>query len=225
MTHNSEDLRVRRTRKLLREALISLIESEGRSFDAITVGEIAERAMVSRAAFYRYYQDKYDLVEHLFEETVQSMIVELDTWRKEVLEGNHPLDPTELLSHYQEYVDNQEVPHAAWIMLFEHIAEHERLYRALLGEKGSPWFAKKMRTYLAEQIASRAERIVFDPSARPLSDQRVMQEGFVPMILAGLLIDAIRWWLEENRPYTSKQIAVSCHRLIIANLREVNRWG
>ena len=65
MSQNSSDLRVRRTQKLLREALIALIEE--RSFDAITVGEIAERAMVSRAAFYRHYQDKYDLVEKIFE--------------------------------------------------------------------------------------------------------------------------------------------------------------
>ena len=43
MTQNSDDLRVRRTRKLIREALIALIEE--RSFDAITVGEIAKRAM------------------------------------------------------------------------------------------------------------------------------------------------------------------------------------
>lgn len=225
MTQSSKDLRVRRTRKLLREALIGLIESEGHSFDAITVGEIAERAMVSRAAFYRYYQDKYDLVEHIFEETVQAMIAELDIWQKEALEGKHPLDPGEFLSNYQEYVNNQEFPHPAWVMLFEHIAEHERLYRALLGEKGSAWFSKKMRIYLAEQIITRARKIVFDLSAKPLTEQRVMQEGFVPTVLAGLLIDAIRWWLEENRPYTSGQIAGYCHRLIIANLREVHLWG
>jgi AraC-like DNA-binding protein len=56
LTQNSDDLRVRRTRKLLREALIELIGE--RSFDTITVGDISQRAMVSRAAFYRHYQDK-----------------------------------------------------------------------------------------------------------------------------------------------------------------------
>ncbi|QBD76461.1 TetR/AcrR family transcriptional regulator [Ktedonosporobacter rubrisoli] len=68
-------MRVLRTRKLLRAALIDLIEE--RDFEALTVGEIAERAMVSRAGFYRYYQDKYDLVEQLFEEAVQAMMNEL----------------------------------------------------------------------------------------------------------------------------------------------------
>ncbi len=79
MSQNSSDLRVRRTRKLLREALIALIEE--RSFDGITVGEIAERAMVSRTAFYRYYQDKYDLVEQIFEEMVATVVREIGPLR------------------------------------------------------------------------------------------------------------------------------------------------
>ena len=56
---------------MLREALIELIEERG--FDALTVGEITERAMVSRAAFYRNYQDKYDLVEQIFEEAMSRL--------------------------------------------------------------------------------------------------------------------------------------------------------
>src|SRR5213083_296749 len=63
MTQSVSNLRVRRTQKLLREALIALIEERG--FDALTIGELTERAMVSRAAFYRNYQDKYDLVDVL----------------------------------------------------------------------------------------------------------------------------------------------------------------
>lgn len=56
MTQQVENVRVKRTKKLLREALIELIEERG--FDALTIGEITQRAMVSRAAFYRNYQDK-----------------------------------------------------------------------------------------------------------------------------------------------------------------------
>src|SRR5215510_13011025 len=66
-----QNLRLRRTQKLLREALIELIEERG--FDALTIGELTERAMVSRAAFYRNYQDKYDLVEQIFEEAMSTL--------------------------------------------------------------------------------------------------------------------------------------------------------
>ena len=65
------NVRVRRTRALLRQALVELIEDRG--FDHVTVGELASRAMVSRAAFYRNYRDKYDLVEQVFDEAMAEM--------------------------------------------------------------------------------------------------------------------------------------------------------
>ena len=46
---------------LLREALIDLIDEKG--LDAVTVGEISERAMINRATFYRHYQDKYEVAD------------------------------------------------------------------------------------------------------------------------------------------------------------------
>src|SRR5258707_11224334 len=75
MTHNQTDLRVRRTHMVLREALIALIEEKG--FDAVTVGDMAERAMVNRATFYRHCQDKYALVTGIFEEAVNQIFREI----------------------------------------------------------------------------------------------------------------------------------------------------
>ncbi len=46
------NLRVRRTRKLLRNALISLTMEKG--FAAVTVRDITERAMVNRGTFYHH---------------------------------------------------------------------------------------------------------------------------------------------------------------------------
>ena len=61
-----EDLRVRRTRKLLTQALIEGTMEKG--FAALTVRDITRRAMVNRSTFYRHYLDKYDLLEqHLNE--------------------------------------------------------------------------------------------------------------------------------------------------------------
>ena len=71
MSQQVKGLRLRRTQILLREALIELIEERG--FDKLTVQELTERAMVSRAAFYRNYQDKYDLVEQIFTEAMEDL--------------------------------------------------------------------------------------------------------------------------------------------------------
>src|SRR5579859_4709194 len=128
MTLSIDNLRVKRTKILLREALIGLIEEQG--FETITVGALTERAMVSRAAFYRNYQDKYDLVEQIFEEALSTLFEAISE-----LGQDHPAE--------------------VWVRFFEHIAQYDRLYRALLGKKGSPWFAQKMRARLTELIKER----------------------------------------------------------------------
>ena len=125
MTQKTDNLRVKRTKILLREALIALIEERG--FDALTIGELTERAMVSRAAFYRNYQDKYDLVEQIFEETMSTLFEAIGEFGRE-----HPLD--------------------VWIRFFEQIAQYDQLYRALLGKKGSPWFVRGLITCAEYQL-------------------------------------------------------------------------
>ncbi len=82
MTQQGKNLRLRRTQTLLREALIALIEERG--FEALTIGELTSRAMVSRAAFYRNYQDKYDLVEQIFEEAMSGW-ARSESWGENIL--------------------------------------------------------------------------------------------------------------------------------------------
>jgi AcrR family transcriptional regulator len=57
------DPRIRRTRQLLQQALGQLLQS--RSFEEITVQDIAEAATVNRATFYDHYTDKFALLEAL----------------------------------------------------------------------------------------------------------------------------------------------------------------
>lgn len=55
------DLRVQRTRRLLREAFMSLMSQK--DFQSITVRDIAEQAQVHRTTFYDHFVDKYELLE------------------------------------------------------------------------------------------------------------------------------------------------------------------
>lgn len=56
----NKDLRVRRTHKLLYNALFDLMEKS--SFEQITVKQICDLAMVHRTTFYTHFQDKFDLL-------------------------------------------------------------------------------------------------------------------------------------------------------------------
>jgi AcrR family transcriptional regulator len=57
----SLDPRIRRTRLLLQDALVRLLQKKG--FDEISVHDIAEEATINRATFYAHYPDKYALLE------------------------------------------------------------------------------------------------------------------------------------------------------------------
>jgi AcrR family transcriptional regulator len=60
---NDNDPRVIRTRKQLRDALISLVQEK--SFQSISVQDIAERAALNRATFYAHFEDKFALMDHV----------------------------------------------------------------------------------------------------------------------------------------------------------------
>jgi AcrR family transcriptional regulator len=195
MSQQVKSLRVRRTQKLLREGLIELIEERG--FDALTVGELTERAMVSRAAFYRNYHDKYDLVEQIFAEAMQVLFHAVG-------------EPA------------TEHPPRIWVKFFEHIAECERLYRALLGRKGSPWFALKMRATMATLVKELQRLPVAQPGAeRPVSTE---EDEFIANLVATMVVEAITWWLEQGRPYSPQEITRRCTVLVSAIFKETSTW-
>lgn len=52
------DLRIQKTYHLLHKAFTGLMEDKG--FEAITVGQLCEHAMIRRATFYKHFADKYE---------------------------------------------------------------------------------------------------------------------------------------------------------------------
>jgi AcrR family transcriptional regulator len=168
------NVRVRRTRVLLREALVDLIEDRG--FDRVTVGDLCARAMVSRAAFYRNYRDKYALVEQIFDEAMAEMTAD---------------DQDDTRSPGQRFAE-----------FFGHIDAYHRLYAALLGRRGSPWFADRMRSALAAMTSAHL----------PGGDA----DALAPSVVAAMFLQSILWWLEHDRPGAPEDIAQQSARLIRA---------
>ncbi len=194
MSHEvGTDLRIRRTHKFLQEATIELIAEKG--FDAITVGDIAERAMINRATFYRHYQDKYDLVAKIFEETANQLVENMKPIRKDV-EHDATTNPPEI-----------------WIQFFEHVAEHALLYRAMLGKNGSSWFAARMSEYIAKLMLDQERLWKQQMEPRKQLDRDMPQELPVTQ-LSHVLIGTIIWWLESEKSYTPRQIATWFHRFV-----------
>ena len=65
------DLRVRYTRKVIQEALWTLLKEK--PLAKITVKEVCERAQINRGTFYKHYLDCYDLLDKMQEEVIAQL--------------------------------------------------------------------------------------------------------------------------------------------------------
>jgi len=106
------DRRVRRTRRILGEALVSLILEK--SYERITVQDILDRADVGRSTFYSHYRDKESLLVAGFDDMRDELRRELDAMTPGV-----PPDPASPAG-----------------VIFDHAHRHRRIYQALCGRQG-----------------------------------------------------------------------------------------
>jgi len=173
------DLRVRRTRKLLWEALLG--EMSERAFEEITVTDICERAMVHRTTFYKHYEDKYALLE----QGMRQMYDKLVTEAQHAPPGAFSLDD----------------PPPYFIRLFEHVAERQRFYRLMLCGEGVARFQRLVKDYVAEVVETRAAGVIaaHQPAWAPLA----MHVQF----FSGAVLSLLAWWLENEMPLTPYQMA------------------
>ena len=71
MKNKKEDRRSQRTRRLLHQAIMSLMQEK--RYDTITVQDIIDRADVGRSTFYAHFQDKEDLLNSNLEEILDDL--------------------------------------------------------------------------------------------------------------------------------------------------------
>lgn len=123
-----EDRRVRRTRKLLTQALTELMQQK--QIKEISVRELTERADMNRGTFYLYYKDIFDMLEQIEDEMFQQLnaIVAL---------------------HENEDVTRQTMP----ILkdLFHFIQDHQEMCRLLLSPNGDMSFLHRLNEVVREK--------------------------------------------------------------------------
>jgi AcrR family transcriptional regulator len=142
----SVDLRVRRTHKLLWEALMTLMTE--REFETITVKEICDCAMVHRTTFYKHYEDKYDLITRGMQQTHEILLAELEFAGKDA---------------------------SSYTRFFAHVATHERFYRVMLCGNGVGSFQTRLRTYIADSITAEIQRLERAGQSFPVPSSLLVQ--------------------------------------------------
>ncbi|HEX2909888.1 MAG TPA: TetR/AcrR family transcriptional regulator [Chloroflexia bacterium] len=172
------DLRIRRTHKLLWEALMA--ELSERAFEEISVKDICERAMVHRTTFYKHYEDKYALLEQGMRQMYDALVAE---WHR-------PLSPFSV-----------DQPPSYFIHLFEHVAQHQQFYKLMLCGEGVGQFQKLVKDYITEVAEAKVHELI--PSSQPPTFPTAMQVQF----FAGGVLSLLAWWLENDMPLSSHQMA------------------
>jgi AcrR family transcriptional regulator len=189
ISHGQGDLRVRRTRKLLWEALLA--EMSERRFDDITVNDVCQRAMVHRTTFYKHYPDKYALLEQGMRRLFDSLMPDED--------------------HRPPSAYSPEQPPPYFVRLFEHAAQHQQFYRLMLRGEGTGRFRNLIKEYIVDVASARARDLTSANQPRQIE----MHAHFV----AGATLSLLAWWIENDLPFSPRQMAqylMSPHGMLVS---------
>ena len=107
---NTEDRRIRKTKKVLKQALTDLILEKG--YDEVSVQDVIDRADVGRTSFYSHFRSKEDLL----------------------LQNLDDLENMFFPEKNEEKISQDDFS----LKMFEHLQENWRLARLLLGNKKIP---------------------------------------------------------------------------------------
>lgn len=136
---NEADPRVIRTRRLLQDALTSLIREK--AFDSITVKDITERATVNRATFYAHFTDKFEILESKITDTYRAVLARRISGRERLDEASIRSVFLALCEFHRELSDLCPKSYNALGFSFEHqIKEITRaaFYSFMTNEKTAP---------------------------------------------------------------------------------------
>ncbi|GJM42494.1 MAG: TetR family transcriptional regulator [Ardenticatenaceae bacterium] len=179
------DRRVRRTRKLLGQALLELVQEK--KYEQITIQDITDRADLNRATYYLHYGSKEELLAESLEGHFDELVQQISS-----ITANKPI------------WENPEADE----MVFAHVAENADLYRVLLGENGLGYVINRIIDYIAQfsEIQLRAGLGTVEHHA-PIE--------IMARHVAGSLYALIAWWLMNDMPYTPRQMAEMTTKLCV----------
>jgi len=198
------DRRINRTRRLLRDALLSLILEKG--YAAVTIEEITDRADLGRTTFYLHYKDK----EELLLESIEAIANDLKTQIINVLPMRYiPPPPGEF---------DGSAPREAILLVFQHAAENADLYRIILSGQGASKAPIRIRDIIDDMTLDYFNERVH--TARFSPDPNVPLE-IVSTYFAGSLLSMITWWLEKNMPYSAEEMADMFAKIFFRGSREI----
>ncbi|MFC5470986.1 TetR/AcrR family transcriptional regulator [Cohnella suwonensis] len=179
----NEDLRVRRTHRLLREAFIDLLQET--EFYKISVHALTKRAEISRVTFYLHYRDMEDFIEQYLNGLIQEI--------EDIL----------LTMEHTPYEPEYEL--GTLVKLLEYIADNSRIYKTLLVSKSIPYFTARLMEFMQKLILSRTkEQQSF--YFKNIPDYE-MTKQIAAWYSISAMVGTISLWLGDDMPYSPRFLA------------------
>lgn len=178
----TEDRRIQKTRKLLHEAVISLILEK--AYESISVQDILDRANVGRSTFYTHYQNKDELLISGVHEDLRDMLKTAQA-RASAASGR----PYENIIAFSP-------------AMFEHAYEYRGVWKAMLRSKAGAIVRQNIQSMLADLIRE---------SCRKEFHRHSRTESEIPFelmvhFLASTFMSVMTWWLNQANPFPPKRI-------------------
>lgn len=191
------DRRKARTRAFLRQALIEVIEDKG--IEHITVSQLSEKADINRGTFYLHYTDAVDLLEQVKAEMYEGL-----TKRMEQL---NPYD-------YLAYAAKGE-PDPMMVKVFEYYGEHADFFRAILGPKGDPAFAVRIKEFLKKHHISKILDI------QPDLAETILPKDYMVEYFAASNLSILLHWMETGMRESASTIALMITQILGNGVRQL----
>ena len=192
---DTTDRRVRRTHKLLGDALIELALEK--DYDEITIQEITDRADIGYRTFFRHYADKDELLKDVVSAVRDEMRMLMSPPPPEVF-----MNPA---------VQETDLPNGE--ILFRHVQENSNLYRVLLFSNRS--LLQPMKGFAIQEFK---RNFAGEPNTE-------IPFEIITNHMVSSMITLVRWWLENDMPYTPEEMGKFAFRLIIKPTSEILLQG
>lgn len=196
MAAKAPDRRVERTRRLLHQALMSLITEK--HYESITVQEILDRADVGRSTFYMHYQGK----DALLADGLQHL--------KGLLSSAQSTSAAPPGRTYERII-------AFSLTMFEHAAGHRGLLRAALSSGAEPVVRRQIHSVLSAVVGQEVERELRKRkrTTGPLSPELLTHS------LVSTYISMLTWWLNSKSPSPARDMDAAYRVLILPCLDSI----
>jgi AcrR family transcriptional regulator len=179
------DRRVKRSRSLLGEALMSLVLEKG--YEAVTIRDITERADVAYVTFFRHYKSKDELLAQCLQAGMRDLQTRIEAAARQAR------------ADVSADTEGQ--------LIFEHVQANSPLYRVLMRSQGA--------SQVRQQTLTAIETIFLTSCNPLSAKEKLIPRQIAAHHIAASLLSLIEWWLEHEMPYPVERMGQVYDKLII----------